>query len=113
MAKAVRVSLTPRSRTSKPARSQRCPVVGIMHQYAALGAARRRADDQHAWDRADELGDAIDILTGMASLTRARSLQGALFQLNLLAKSLTIIFSKIFRRMCKITFSSTNKRLFA
>ena len=68
-----------------------CPVRAIMRQAVAVRKARHELDaipgDN---DHADELWDTQGILLNMASITRAESLQGALFQLGLLMETVHV-----------------------
>jgi hypothetical protein len=95
MPKADRVHSTPRKNTSaRPAAlSERdCPILPIMRKQRALREAHGRLDtaDNSNADEMNELWNARDTLLDLVSITRARSLQGALFQLALLVETLHV-----------------------
>jgi hypothetical protein len=98
MAKAKSVHSTPRKNTldNDAARlaaisKKDCPVRAIMQKAVALGKARCALEANNSnKDEVSELWEAKEILLNMASITRAQSLQGALFQLAVLMETLHV-----------------------
>jgi hypothetical protein len=99
MAKAKRVHSTPRKTTSANSDAARlaalsrndCPVRAIMQQFIAIRKVWSEFEDKaDPPDRDKELWDTTEILLNMASITRAQSLQGALFQLAVLKETLHV-----------------------
>jgi hypothetical protein len=77
-----------KTHTTKPTRTPDI-VLDLKRRRDSLHQSRIKADEGRDGEKVDELTGAIDILEGMASLTPAVSVEGALFQLDLAIDTLT------------------------